>query len=483
MLRPWDLRITLDREAAQPAYLQIAHAIMDGIKRGRLAPGSALPGTRELAEMVGVNRKTVQQAYEELLAQGWLTAEPKRGTFVSAALPVVEEVQAPLPHAPAAAGFLLRRAAPNLPYAPPARGALVFDDGAPDTRLMPAPLVARAWRRALLEASHRNLLGYGDPRGLFTLREAVADMLNADRGLNVTAENICITRGSQMAIYLASRLLVQNGDAAAIEFLSYPPAREVFAAAGANIMAVGLDEQGMCLDDLEAACKRQRIRAVYVTPHHQFPTTVTMPPERRIRLLALAEQYEFVIVEDDYDHEFHFAHRPVLPLASAQNWERLLYIGSLSKLLSPSLRIGYLAGAEDVIARAGAEIMMIDRQGDPATEAAAAELMREGVLKSHTRKVLRLYEERRHCLAEALRAALGARAAFSVPQGGLALWVNFAPGTVLSPVALGRQKIGVTPGQAFATNGHGTNGARLGFGSMNEAELRDAVARLTRALT
>jgi GntR family transcriptional regulator/MocR family aminotransferase len=483
MLRPWDLRITLDREAAQPAYLQIAHAIMDGIKRGRLAPGSALPGTRELGQMVGANRKTIQQAYEELVAQGWLVSEPKRGTFVSSALPVVEEVQAARPHTPGAAGFSLRRAAPNLPYLPTRRGVLVFDDGAPDTRLMPAPLVARAWRRALLEASRRNLLGYGDPRGLLTLREAVADMLNTDRGLNVTSENICITRGSQMAIYLASRLLVQSGDFAAIETLSYPPAREAFSAAGGQIVAVGLDEHGMCLDELEAACRRQPIRAVYVTPHHQFPTTVTMPPDRRFRLLALADEYKFVIVEDDYDHEFHFAHRPVLPLASAQNWERLLYIGSLSKLLSPSLRIGYLVGAADVIARAGAEIMMIDRQGDPATEAAAAELMRDGVLKSHTRKVLRLYEERRQCLAGALATGLGGKAAFSVPQGGLALWVNFAPGVALSAPALAGKKIGVTPGQAFATNGHITNGARLGFGSMNETELREAVSRLARALS
>lgn len=482
MLRPWDLRIVLDREAAQPAYLQIAHAIMDGIKRGRLAPGSALPGTRELAELVGVNRKTVQQAYEELLAQGWLTAEQKRGTFVSAALPVVEEVQAPLPRAPSAAAFTLRRAAPNLPYQAPGRGVLVFDDGAPDTRLMPAPLVARAWRRALLDAAHRNLLGYGDPRGLLLLREAVADMLNADRGLNVTAQNICITRGSQMAIYLASRLLVQSGDYAAIERLSYPPAREALSAAGAQIISVGLDEQGMCLDDLEEACRRQPVRAVYVTPHHQFPTTVTMPPERRIKLLALAEEFGFVIIEDDYDHEFHFTHRPVLPLASAQNWERLLYIGSISKLLSPSLRIGYLVGAADVIARAGAEIMMIDRQGDPATEAAAASLMREGVLKSHARKVLRLYEERRDCLAGALQEALGARAAFQLPQGGLALWVSFASSIMPAPSALAAQKLIVTPGQSFATNGHAANGVRLGYGSLNETELRGAVGRLARAL-
>jgi GntR family transcriptional regulator/MocR family aminotransferase len=336
----------------------------------------------------------------------------------------------------------------------------------------------------LLEGSRRNNLGYGDPRGSRNLRQAVADMLNADRGLNCTADNICITRGSQMGIYLAARLLAQPGDTVAIEALSYPPAREAFRAAGATIISVGLDEQGMKIEELEAACKQHSVRAVYVTPHHQFPTTVVMPPERRIRLQALAEQYHFAIVEDDYDHEFHFTHRPMLPLASVQGWGNLLYIGSLSKLLSPSLRIGYIAGAPAVISRAAAEIMMIDRQGDPVTEAAAADIMTSGALKSHTRKVLRIYAQRRECLAESLSAKLGPLVDVTLPQGGLALWVNFAPQISLAALApaLAARKIALTPGQAFATNGARTNGARLGFGSMNESELQEAVTRLQRAL-
>jgi GntR family transcriptional regulator/MocR family aminotransferase len=477
------LHIVLTRDSAQPAYLQIANTLMEAIRLGRLPAGMALPGTRELAARIGVNRKTVQQSYDELVAQGWLTAEATRGTFVSALLPVIEPVPAAQSPAPGETMFELRRNKPDLPYIAPAAGMLTFDDGAPDTRLMPAELVARAHRRALLEAAHRNRLGYSDPRGLPTLREAVAAMLRADRGLNCTAENICITRGSQMAIFLSARLLARQGDGVAIETLSYPPAREAFRSAGAAIHAVPVDEHGLDTDALEALCRRETIRAIYVTPHHHFPTTVVLPPERRIRLAALADQFNFAIVEDDYDHEFHFSHRPLLPLASAQGFGRLLYIGSLSKLLSPSLRIGYLVGTKSLIDRAAAEIMMIDRQGDPVTETAAAELMSTGALKSHARKVLRIYAARREFLAAQLKAAFGEGLSFTLPQGGLALWVNFEPGVDLE--ALSQQARGhglaFTPGQAAATNGTRTQGARLGFGSLDETELVEAVRRLRRA--
>ncbi len=484
MLRPWDLRIVLSRGAAQPAYLQIAGALIEAIRLGRLAPGSALPGTRELAARIGVNRKTVQQSYDELVAQGWLTAEATRGTFVSALLPNIEpSPAAALPSRPQA-DFPLRRAPPDLPYLGPEPGMLTFDDGAPDTRLMPADMVARTYRRALLENSQANRLGYGDPRGTIRLRDAVAAMLRADRGLHCGPENICITRGSQMAIFLSARLLAQPGDAIAIETLSYPPAREAFRAAGAKIISIAMDEQGLNLDALEQACQRDAIRAIYVTPHHQFPTTVVLPPERRIRLAALAEQYNFAIVEDDYDHEFHFSHRPLLPLASAHGFGRLLYIGSLSKLLSPSLRIGYLVGAKTLIDRAAAEVMMIDRQGDPVTEATAAELMTTGTLKSHARKVLRIYAARRECLARQLREAFGGKVALSLPQGGLALWVNFDPAIDLETLAQAgrRHLVGLTPGQAFATDGNKISGARLGFGSLDEPELAEAAKRLRKAL-
>ncbi len=487
MLRKWDLKIVLQKEAGgkqrrMPAHLQIAHALIEAIQRGRLAPGSPLPGTRDLAATLGVNRKTVQLAYDELVAQAWVKTEGTRGTFVSAMLPMVPDTSRR--DRQASPEFRLRGATPDVPILLPEPGVITFDDGAPDTRLLPAETLAREMRRALLALSRKNRLGYGDPAGGIALRRAIADMLCLDRGLNCAPENICLTRGSQMAIYIAARILAGPGDTVAFETLSYPPAREAFRAAGARIAAIGLDAQGLRPDDLERLCRRRRVAAIYVTPHHQFPTTVTLPPERRIRLLALAEQFGFAIVEDDYDHEFHFAHRPILPLASVHGSAKGVYIGSLSKLLAPSLRIGYLVAAPAVIARAAAEIMLIDRQGDPVTEAAAAALMENGTLKSHTRKVLGIYAERRQFLFEALAARLGGAMDVVVPQGGLALWARFVAG--LDPRRIS-QAAGVAflPGTAFMTGDEPCDqaaGARLGFGSLDRRSLEEAVIRLARAI-
>lgn len=487
MLRPWTLKVVLNRNGTQQIYLQLVHALIEEIRSGRLPPGTALPGTRELGRMFGVNRKTVVQSYDELCAQGWLVAEAARGTFVSSQLPAVDprhtqSFGGTLPQAP---DFKMRRPAPDLPpWHPEPAGTLSFDDGLPDPRLMPADSLGRSWRHALVAAARQNRLGYGDPRGTLALRQAVANMLRADRAVPCTPDHLCIVRGSQMGIYLAARLLVVAGDTVAMESLSYPPAREAFRAAGAEVAAVGLDGHGMRLDELEALCRRRRVRAVYVTPHHQFPTTVLLRPERRLHLLALAEQFGFAIVEDDYDHEFHFARRPMLPLISADRWGKVVYIGSVSKLLSPAMRVGYIAAPAGLIERAAAEVMTIDRQGDPVTEQVVAEVMQNGTLRSHTRRAMGAYAERRRVFAEALAGTMGGRVSFDVPDGGLALWVRFADDIDpdrLAEAARGR-RVTFVPGGAYATRPMRVGAARLGFGRLNPAELALAVRRLRAAM-
>jgi GntR family transcriptional regulator/MocR family aminotransferase len=486
MLRPWDFKIVIRRNTKAAVFLQIAHALIDEIKRGRLAAGAALPGSRELAESLDINRKTVIQAYAELEAQGWVTSEKTRGTFVSAHLPEVErndKVPRRGGRIPERPDFRLVGTVPNIPLILPEKNMQVFDDGAPDTRQIPVDALARAYRNALSQRIGRGRLGYGDPRGTVELRTAISAMLNMDRGLTTTPDNICLTRGSQMAIYLAARILAGPGDAVVMEELSYPPAREAFRFAGAEVVAVPLDAQGMRVDELEKICRKKRVRAVYVTPHHQFPTTVLMKPDRRLRLLALAAQFGFAVVEDDYDHEFHFVHQPMLPLASADMSGKVVYIGSLSKILSPSLRLGYLVGPKSFIDRAASEIMMIDRQGDPATEGAVSELIDSGELHRHTRKVMKLYGERREFFAGLLKSLFGNRIEFTVPDGGLAFWVNFRD-TDLDRLAAAAARHGVTilPASAFITTPRPVHAARLGFASMDLPELKKATQRLRAAL-
>ena len=488
MLRPWHVNIVISRGSGTAVYLQIAYAIMDEVRRGRLAPGDALPGTRELAEGLSVSRKTIVLAYDELNTQGWVYSELKRGTFVSKSLP---NLTTPLPiildntleERPAAPALGFARAAPDLPIQRTDNDLLTLDDGSPDTRIAPMHEFGRAYRRALVASARLNRLGYGDPRGLPRLRQAIATMLNLDRGLSTTADHICMVRGSQMGIFLASRVFSGPGDVVVMEQLSYPPACEAFRAAGAEVVAVGLDAQGIKLDELEAVCRRRRVKAIYVTPHHQFPTTVLLPPERRMRLLLLAEQFGFTIIEDDYDHEFHFTHQPMLPLASADRWDKVVYIGSMSKLLSPSIRVGYVAAPVSVIERLALEVALVDRQGDPATETAIAEMIEAGDIKRHTRRALKIYGERRRIFSDLLRERLSDQIRFRLPDGGLAIWAEVAASTNLAQVCAQALKIGLRfyPGSAFAMDGGAVAGARLGFARLNPDELERAVDRLRRA--
>lgn len=481
MLRRWTLTMTLDREGPLPVHLQIAQAVIEGIQGGRLPPGTPLPGSRTLADSLGVNRKTVVLAYDELHAQGWLHTQSKRGAFVSAQLPAaIEAGRQPADHCPLAGVGL-----PAPPGNDDASGRPIeFSDGVPDTRLIPFDVLSRAYRHALIATARANRLAYGDPRGCAPLRQEIASMLRLERGLECSDEHVCAVRGSQMGIFLAARMLVRPGDHVALERLSYPPARSAFASCGAVLHGVPLDGSGLDTDALEALCGRQPLRAVFVTPHHQFPTTVTMSAERRMRLVELARRFDFAIVEDDYDHEFHFAHRPMLPLASMDHGGRVIHIGSLSKVLAPGLRLGYIAASPDVIRRCAAEITLIDRQGNALTELAVTELMCDGELKRHIRRARRVYQLRLADAAVQVRTALHPHVDFDVPGGGLALWIRLNGGIDIDRLAADALDEGVRilPGSLFADHPGQEPAFRLGYGSLDGDELGRGLERLRNAL-
>jgi GntR family transcriptional regulator / MocR family aminotransferase len=343
-------------------------------------------------------------------------------------------------------------------------------------------VLSRAYRTALQQAARGIWLGYGDPRGSPILRETIANMLTAHRGLVTNADNVCITRGSQMAIFLAARILVRPGETVLVESLSYSPAWQAFRAAGASVVGAKLDDNGLDIADVERLCRRHKVRALYLTPHHQFPTTVSLPPERRLRLLDVACQFGFAIIEDDYDHEFHFAQQPLLPMASYAP-RRTVYIGSMSKLLVPGLRIGYIAAAPDVIRLLANETVIIDRQGNVPTELAVAELIQSGELHRHARKALQVYHGRRDAFARLLAEDFGDVADFKVPDGGLSFWITFRDSSVLDAIEKGARNANVRflPSRSFAIAPYEQRGLRLGYASLNSAEAIEGVRRLRRS--
>jgi len=470
-----------------PLFQRIGAALAAAIRAGRLRPGERLPGSRALARSLGVHRNTVIAAYAELARQGWLRADGGRGTFVSEALPDVDprgfaRVRPGVPERP---GFPLPRApraAEPMPW-PPAPGVLSLAGGVPDLRLVPAAELARAYRRAL-GRSGPSVLDYGHERGHPALRAELAAMLNARRGLAAGPDDVFVTRGSQLALYLAARALVRPGDRVAVEALGYAPAWEAFRAAGARLVGVPVDADGLRVDRVRAHAEREGLRAVYLTPHHQYPTTAVLSAERRVALLELAREHGIAIVEDDYDHEMHYEGRPLLPLASADEAGTVVYVGTLSKILAPGLRVGYAVAPRAVLDRMAPLRRAIDRQGDPAVERAVAELLEDGVVRRHARRVRRAYRERRDALAAALRAELPDALDFRLPPGGMALWVRATRGVDVDAWSARAVRAGVqfVPGREFALDGRRRRAARLAYARLAPDELREAVRRLRSAL-
>ena len=479
--------LTLEREpdSDEPLFVSISRALIADIARQRLKPGDRLPGSRTLAQMLGVNRNTVHAALGELSAQGWVEAIPARGVFVRAR----EDTESPRPFSratslrdqvPARLGFEL--STPASPRIGRARvGALFLDGGMPDPRLFPSELLARAYRRALRQHAG-SVLDYGDARGAPALRVVLAELLTRQRALGAQADDVLITRGSQHAIWLAAHALLAPGDRVGVEAWGYPPAWDALRSAGATLVPLAVDADGVRIDAIEAALAAGPLRALYLTPHHQYPTMVALSAQRRLRLLALAKQHRFAVLEDDYAHEFQFEGRPRLPLASADRAGVVVYIGTLSKILAPGLRIGYVVAPRALLDSMAAQRTMSDRQGDSTAEVAVAELLEDGEVERHVRRVRRIYRERRDVLAHELTSRLGERVSFALPSGGMAMWIRVRGSKPEGWVERARARgVVFRAGREFSlehrTSEHGTVPfVRMGFTRLNKDELARAVA-------
>lgn len=482
---PYKSLMQVDRKASVALHIQVCNSFISLITNGTLRPSDMLPSSRILADLIGINRNTVKLAYEELISQGWAESIERKGVFVLSRLPVLSRGTAPKKNNGPQKTFIWTN---NFENATPSENLqktmLAIDDGFPDVRLAPVDQLMREYRSLSRRSYGRNYLKYGSSKGSEHLRNSICNYLANSRGLVVPVENILITKGSQMAIYLAAQLLLTAGDNIAVGLSNYISADDTFRHAGANLVRIPVDGNGMDIDYLEKALQRKKIKAVYIVPHHHFPTTVTMSMERRLKLLDLAREHRFAIIEDDYDFDFHYDNKPYLPLASIDHNHSVIYIGSISKTFAPAWRIGFMTGPPAFVEAAASLRQLIDKQGDTLLEEAFAVLFDNGEMDRHFRKSLKIYKQRRNLFCHILKSDFDDRISFRIPEGGLAVWSEFDKKIDLIKMSADALKKGLYMGNgAFYKNeSFDTNALRMGFASLGESEMTKALGILKKVV-
>lgn len=486
---PFTTMLSIDKASNQPLFLQIANAIVNIIREGQIKPGTMLPGTRELAKQLNVHRKTVIAAYDELYAQSWTEVLPRKGVIIAQNLPELhpkawDNGNAAIDQDHMGAAFY-KSDLPKNNFTTAFVPQYIIDEGYPDSRIAPLELLNREYRSRLKHYSTHKAIPGSLAAGSLLLREALVDYLSESRALHLKPSNILITHGAQMSIYIAANLLLRPGDGVIVGDPSYHLANRIFERIGANIIKVPVDAHGMDMDAIAEACKKNNVRMLYVIPHHHHPTTVTLSPERRMRLLQLSQKFDFAIVEDDYDYEFHYNSAPYLPLVSSKNEGRVIYIGSFSKSIAPSVRIGFMTAPADFIQEATHLRFMIDLRGDHLLEDALAALITNGDISRHLKKSNKLYYDRRNNLCDLFETQLKDVVRFEKPSGGMAVWVQFDPAYPLANISENAAANGLYISRSYQFHGNekDRNSIRMGFASLTETEMKAAIEILCRAIT
>jgi GntR family transcriptional regulator/MocR family aminotransferase len=478
----------LELDGLGPRYQQITRALRSAIREGRLAPGARVAATRELATALACSRNVVLLAYDQLLAEGYLVAREKAGTFVSAQLPAATAAGPGRSSAACARIRVPPRGRHLVQVADAARAVeqrprecpidFVYGLCEPDRRVVDR--LKQGFTRAL---RHPASFLYGHPAGDRGLRSEVAQRLHAARGIPCTPEQIVITSGAQQALDLCARLLVTPGDAVVVEDPGYEAARAAFEAAGATIVPGPVDHEG--LDPARLPATRRRVRLMYVTPSHQFPTGAILTAPRRHALLAWARAHGACVLEDDYDGELRYRGQPIKALAAMDTQGAVIYCGTFAKALYPAVRLGYLLLPASLADGAASVKWLLDRGSPLPIQRMVAALMGSGDYDRHIRRMQRRYAARRDRLTRTLRDELGPAVEIGGDGAGLHL-VAWLPGLdapeIEALVSACRDRgVGVYSVARHALKPLARGGLILGYGLLDEAAIEAGVRRLAAA--
>jgi GntR family transcriptional regulator/MocR family aminotransferase len=472
--------IQLDKNAKPAIYLQLAQQLVNAIQRGYLMPGSKIPGSRILAKELNLHRQTVIAALNDLQQQGWITVTPNKGTFVVEAdtLSQVNTLRSKAHQQTSASEKPRFHFEQSILLDPPfeeANARLIGNDGLPDLRLSPLNNLSSLYSSSLKRKGMRKIMSENPSVSHQALKEQLANYLNASRGLAAGANRLFISRNTETPLYILSRLLIKKNDIVVVARLSYATANMSFQQAGAQILTIGLDQDGIIVDDLAALLKIHQVRLVYITPHQHYPTTARLSVQRRLQLLQLLQQHDFIVVEDDYDFDFQYERNTVLPLASADTTGRVIYLGSFGKWLAPAFSIGFVLAPQPLILEMEKYNGLIDRQGDPIMSQVLAEMISEGDIHRHLKKSLQVYKQRRNTASSLLSTYFDKSVSFREPNGGLAFWLVFQPEVSLYQLSNRCKKNGLIIPKYLMYRNKEINALRFGFAHFNEAEMQESL--------
>lgn len=455
--------IPFEHASAKPFYQQIYDGYRAAIVGGQLRPGDRLPSTRALAKDLGISRLPAVYAFEQLLHEGYIEGRSGSGTFVKESIP--EELAIP-------EVLVTGKAATRLPHSKefgPFKVSLPALDRFP-TALW-ARLVARHAKHLTVET-----MAYGDPAGLAPLREAIADYLRTARAVRCEAEQVLIVSGSQMALQICALALLGRGKSVCIEEPGYPGARDALRRGGAELVPVRVDEEGI---DVDALAARRDVRAVYVTPSHQYPLGVSMTASRRLALLEWARRTGSWILEDDYDSEYRFASRPLSALQGLDAAGRVIYIGTFSKVLFPALRIGYVVVPLPLVETFRAIRDSLDIFQPTLEQLVVTEFLRDGHFARHIRRMRALYQTRRDALLAALREFVPELEPYNA-DAGLHLTAFLPRGLDDRAIVAATAERGISASELSTCylGRYPRHGLILGFGGASERRIRAAAKKL-----
>ncbi|KAF7764287.1 GntR family transcriptional regulator / MocR family aminotransferase [Pseudoalteromonas citrea] len=412
-------------------YLQLAMAIRRAIKTGELRPGTKLSSARAMAQAYVLNRHTVMNALQILVAEGWLESRERSGYSVTHSLPIDSSSSPSLAlceRSTTADSYQMRKF--NWPVAYDTHAPIPLSDyrynfagGLPELAEFPFD----EFKRAMGSACQRldtHLLHYGEVSGVPELKTQITAYLTKARGL--VPNDLLVCNGSQEALFLIAKAFIGEGECIAVETLGYPPARKAFIACGASLVDIRQDDYGLCVEDLAKQLTAYPIKLLYLTPLHQYPTTVTLSMTRRMQIYQLCYEHGVAIIEDDYDHEFHYRCQPVAPMASDDPAGIVIYVSTFSKLMFAGARLGYIVCSHAIMSQLTALKQLINHKNDVLTQLAVAQWMKEGGFERHAKRMTKLYKSKYHHLDALLQGyqAQGYPLSYDKPDGGMAMWVD-----------------------------------------------------------